>query len=119
LDQQTFPTTDTAAAEAFFYLSRVIPAYTVNLRKTWWNTTDGPWPGDTVMVQVPNLEGNTAGDAQRVLSLTFAIGDDGDEKVGITVGMPPLYSLVALSTRQRTEAAQYRRLMAALFGGSQ
>lgn len=108
----TLPTLDKAAALTYFLRSQVRQSYTVTLRPGLWRWGDTAL-GDTVVVQVPNLEGVSA-DSQRVLTQSFTIGDNGDETVGLSLGAPPW----SATARQRQLGEAYRKLMAHLFGGT-
>jgi hypothetical protein len=78
----------------------LVPSYSLKLRPDWFHPGH-PNLGDTVPLQL--AVGRLAVDATvRVLGLNYAIGDDGQEDVDLTVGRPAL-TLTSLFTDSRRD----------------
>jgi hypothetical protein len=86
----------------------LVPSYTLTLRPGWYRP-GRPALGDTcplVVKSPPRLDVSTT---VRVVSLNFAIGDDGQEDVEITVGRPAVdLSALFRKTRRDVDALARR-----------
>ena len=67
--------------------SELVPSYTVTMRPGAYSW-GSPNMGDVVPLVVRSGRLDVAGTPVRVVGLTYDIGDDGDEKVELTVGRP-------------------------------
>jgi hypothetical protein len=78
----------------------LVPSYSLTLRPGWYSPGN-PAIGDTVglMVQSGRLDVSTT---VRVLGITYAVGDDGDENLELAVGRPAA-SLSALFRKTRRD----------------
>jgi hypothetical protein len=89
-------------------LGILVPSYTLTLRPGWYRP-GRPALGDTVPLVIqspPRLDVSTT---TRVLGLNFAIGDDGQEDVEVTVGRPPTDLTAIFRKTARTVDALARR----------
>lgn len=64
----------------------LVPSYTLGLTPGWW-TPGNPAMGDTVPLVIEKGRLNVDS-AVRVLGINYAIGDDGQEDIEVTVGRP-------------------------------
>jgi hypothetical protein len=79
----------------------LVPSYTVALRAGWYRP-GRPALGDTVPLVVKSPPRLDVSATVRVLGLNFAIGDDGQEDVEVTVGRPAV-DLTALFRKTRRD----------------
>lgn len=70
-------------------VGQLVPSYSLTLRPGWYRP-GFPDLGDTVPLVVKSLPRLDVSTTVRVLGLNFAIGDDGQEDVELTVGRPAL-----------------------------
>lgn len=101
----------TLQAKATWYLADgevVVPSYSIALTPGAWGGTDHIWIGDLVTVRIDSrrLQVN---DKLRVAELDIAIGDDGDERVTLTVGrIPPNLDRIAARMLRRIRDLELR-----------
>jgi hypothetical protein len=80
------PTLDQKAAGDLASSGALVPAYTLGITPDWW-TPGAPAMGDTVplVIRKGRLDVSTT---VRILGVNYAIGDDGQEDIEVTVGRP-------------------------------
>jgi len=100
-------TLDQRAAGDLAWSGLLTPTYTLGLRPNAY-TYGNPNMGDTVPLYV--VEGRlNVNTSVRVLGISYAVGDDGQEDVTLTVGRPPVTLAKILSAGQRDIDALARR----------
>ena len=94
-------------AQGDLALNQLIPTYTLTLRPDWWQAL-AIQMGDVVPLRI-NSGRLYVDTTVRVVGITYAIGDDGQEDVTLTVGAPPTTFTQIVRQGQQGIAALARR----------